>query len=767
MAKRSLKASTFGIDIAKRAFERSGWTQEYLAAEVGLSTRQSIWKFFKGRPIERHIFIDICFQLDLEWQDIADLPPRIDSSSTSRVVSTLTLPSTQELVAIARDRLRGQITAQCGTIQSFFEFAQPLALESIYTDLNVLTRLSSQRWLEVSDLQNSYQHTFGLSDPTRKTVCAFETVISQPKLFLLGKPGAGKTTFLQHLALKCIQGDFQDNKIPIFISLRTFAVQAKEQKDFSLQGYLQRFWQNYDLSVEQITNLLQAGKLLILLDGLDEVPLEYEKEILLQIEQFANLHYQNSLIITCRIASQKYRFKGFTYVELADFSPTQVKIFAQRWFVATAQDPETGIAKAEQFLEQLQHRKNKPIRELVTTPILLNLICSVFQERLSFPDKRSRLYQEGLDILLVRWDRSRGIERDRVYQNLSLANKIKLLSQIAAVNFEKGFYFFETNRLLQIIADYLGTLSNANSDPETLRLDSEAILRAIEVQHGLLVERARGIYSFSHLTFQEYLTARKIVSSPNQEILHTSLASLATHITNAQWREVILLTASELPRADYLLTELKAQTELILKGCKPIQEFLEFINRKVATISANYQPEALRAFYFSLFHNRDLNLAIALDSKLAGTLSDDLAIDLALERSYAIALDLLKEPDIKKILNFSFALEFESKLSPPEDLQKALFLLKQNLPELAKGKEHLIDWWKSKGTEWIKEFRNLIDQHCYQGYQANFSIEQQNLLQKYYLANQFVLECLNSNFNITSETRKNILDEILLAQPKS
>ena len=190
-------------------------------------------------------------------------------------------------------------------------------------------------------------------------------------------------------------------------------------------------------------------------------------------------------------------------------------------------------------------------------------------------------------------------------------------------------------------------------------------------------------------------------------------------------------------------------------------------SRKVANTSANYQPEALRAFYFSLFHNRDLNLAIALDSKLAGTLSDDLAIDLALERSYAIALDLLKEPDIKKILNFSFALEFESKLSPPEDLQKALFLLKQNLPELAKGKEHLIDWWKSKGTEWIKEFRNLIDQHCYQGYQANFSIEQQNLLQKYYLANQFVLECLNSNFNITSETRKNILDEILLAQPKS
>ena len=84
-------------------------------------------------------------------------------------------------------------------------------------------------------------------------------------------------------------------------------------------------------------------------------------------------------------------------------------------------------------------------------------------------------------------------------------------------------------------------------------MDSKAILRAIEVQHGLLIERARGIYSFSHLTFQEYLTARKIVASSNSEELHRALQQLATQITNPQWREVILLTSSMLPNADYLL----------------------------------------------------------------------------------------------------------------------------------------------------------------------------------------------------------------------
>ena len=283
---------------------------------------------------------------------------------------------------------------------------------------------------------------------------------------LLGKPGAGKTTFLQHLALECIQGNFKADCIPVFIFLRTFVVQAKECQDFSLLGYLERFWRNYNLSLEQITTLLQQGKVLILLDGLDEIPPEYEQLIFQQIQQFSQLYYQNSFVITCRLAGEQYRFNGFTYVELADFNPTQVEIFAQRWFVATAQDVKTGQHKAQQFLEQLQDKNNQAIRELVTTPILLNLICSVFQERLSFPDKRARLYQEGLDILIVRWDRSRGIERDRAYNNLALADKIKLLSQIAAVNFEQGNYFFETDQLLQTIADYLATLPDAHNDPE-------------------------------------------------------------------------------------------------------------------------------------------------------------------------------------------------------------------------------------------------------------------------------------------------------------
>ena len=81
-----------------------------------------------------------------------------------------------------------------------------------------------------------------------------------------------------------------------------------------------------------------------------------------------------------------------------------------------------------------------------------------------------------------------------------------------------------------------------------MQLDSEAVLKSIEAQHGLLVERARGIYSFSHLTFQEYFAARKVFISCNPYSMEDKiLNSLASRITEKRWREVFFLVVGLLP----------------------------------------------------------------------------------------------------------------------------------------------------------------------------------------------------------------------------
>src|SRR5438093_1067318 len=68
-------------------------------------------------------------------------------------------------------------------------------------------------------------------------------------------------------------------------------------------------------------------------------------------------------------------------------------------------------------------------------------------------------------------------------------------------------------------------------------LDARRILEAIEIQQGLFVERAADVYSFSHLTIQEYLTA---------EFFHrpARLRELVgEHLFDEKWREVFLLSA--------------------------------------------------------------------------------------------------------------------------------------------------------------------------------------------------------------------------------
>jgi predicted NACHT family NTPase len=364
---------------------------------------------------------------------------------------------------------------------------------------------------------------------------------------VLGKPGAGKTTFLKHIAIECNKGEFQGNRIPICIPLKIFAEDAKGADDFGLLQYIHQEFASCGIGEQSVTEaVLSQGRGLILLDGLDEVPEKDSDKVVRQINGFARKYYNNRFIITCRIAAFKYRFSGFTEIELADFNDGQIEKFAKNWFVAFARDnQDEGLALASQFIEKLNRPENQQIRELAVTPILLNLTCLVFQAIGDFPSKRSKLYEQGLDILLKKWAEAKGIQRDEVYRDLDVEHKKELLSQVAAITFERGDYFFEQDKIQRCIADYLRTLPNAITDQATLKRDSEAVLKSIEAQHGLLVERARGIYSFSHLTFQEYFTARYFVESSEPQ----ALENLSSHITEKRWREVFLLTAEILPNA--------------------------------------------------------------------------------------------------------------------------------------------------------------------------------------------------------------------------
>ena len=119
-----------------------------------------------------------------------------------------------------------------------------------------------------------------------------------------------------------------------------------------------------------------------------------------------------------------------------------------------------------------------------------------------------------------------------IYAGLHTELEEELLADIAYWGFERDKLFFEKWELVDQIREFL--TGNLNADKT---LNSEAVLNAIAMQQGIFVERAEDIYSFSHLTLQEYLTAKYIVDNQLVE------QSVEQHITDKRWKEVFILVA--------------------------------------------------------------------------------------------------------------------------------------------------------------------------------------------------------------------------------
>ena len=214
-----------------------------------------------------------------------------------------------------------------------------------------------------------------------------------------------------------------------------------------------------------------------MLDGLDEVEQIKHSKAISAINDFSKRFPKSKIIVTCRIAAVDYIFGGFSYVEIADFSHEQIIAFCQKWY----QD----VNKFTRFMHEMQRKENKRLYELAKTPLLLALLCLVFDETMMLPKRRVDLYKEAFDALLKKWDASRGIRRDQIYQRLSPRRREQLLSILATENFVNGRYFIPKDMLVKKIEQYVEKLPPADID-KTWTLDAEGVLKAIEAQHGLL-----------------------------------------------------------------------------------------------------------------------------------------------------------------------------------------------------------------------------------------------------------------------------------------
>ena len=384
----------------------------------------------------------------------------------------------------------------------------------------------------------------------------------------------------------------------------------------------------------------------MLLDGLDEVPTRNLNAVIEHIEDFVDAHDQNAFVASCRIAayrsSQGTYFQRFTDVTLAEFDDEQIEQFIRRWFRSEL-DQTAGTA--DRYWELLQKDENKATKELAQTPLLLTFLCLVYDREQTLPTQRSTLYGKALNILLSEWAAQKRLEQDPIYEGFHPDLEKVLLAEIAYTSFEQDQLFFLKDDITRRIGDFLTDTLDAPK-----YLDGAAVLKTIEKQQGILVERATDIYSFSHLTLQEYLTAFHVVEERLEDQLITH------HMTDKRWREVFLLVAGlNGNRAIDLLNRLHQKAQTYIEHYPKLGDLLRWATASTEGSKGEYRPIDKRA------------AALAMAIAIASASTIDRAIDSAIAIANTLAIDIARAidsaSDIANILASASALVFDSAIT--------------------------------------------------------------------------------------------------------
>jgi predicted NACHT family NTPase len=261
--------------------------------------------------------------------------------------------------------------------------------------------------------------------------------------------------------------------------------------------------------------------------------------------------------------------------------------------------------------------KRESVKKKNTNSLLLTMLDLVFEETSEFPLNNAQFYSDGIEILLKQWDSNYDTERSDIYKKMSLQSKQDLLSYIALKTFTSGDYFFTQKVVEEYIGEYITNLPNTTTNSQEIKLNSQAVLKSIEAQHGVIVQQSKGIYSFSDLALHEYFTAREIVNSPTPQQLSQSLQNLVERLTENRWREVFLLLAGMLRNADYLLDSIKHRANALVAKDEILLHFLNWNTQKAVEIDAPYKSSAFRALSLEFILNLDFDFALALDNDFA------------------------------------------------------------------------------------------------------------------------------------------------------
>lgn len=419
------------------------------------------------------------------------------------------------------------------------EFRPSVSLEDIYVNPHFIDHAGGVRRARKTMLPHEeidYLASLNL-------VCdGFDLSNKYSHLIVKGEQGIGKTTFLKKIGLAALgsEGKSRVTKryIPVFIQI---SKQIKENLDLKAMITQEFKSCGFPEHEEFVESALKKGKLLILIDELDAVPLDRQDNFLLKIKDFSDRYSLNRFIITCRPFKKTRSLSRFHETLILGFDSQKAQQYIHRSLAS-----EVSTAEEEERILRHLTVESKATRHIIHNPFSLSIALSLYQRSEHRILGQTFLYDKILSKLIVVDSSAEFINGGTESIESCFNLRLKILAEIAYICLQSGRHRFHKMEIYRLYSSALEKHSIRQRFPSIHHFKEERLFDFIEMSDN-------DLFQFKNPMIQKLLVAYYLMDS--LKIQHEVIQK---YFNDSDWKDVFIFL-SGIQGSDHLIKAVQPQ----------------------------------------------------------------------------------------------------------------------------------------------------------------------------------------------------------------